>query len=236
MFKPNRLIYREMRDTLTEGPGELLEKVLLYAPNTVERANEGIKSVISGVRKAVTGVFKAGDEAIESTWRNLKRATWDGVAAPFKSLFYGGWKTLKSLTYDNYQIMKRDGFWGLLGVTKNTVVEGVGKNFFGSTVLGTVAGTAKGLANIGIAAVDQVALAPLRTAGHLVGVGRGDSGGMEFYTSHGLLPTVGAAAKGVGQIITSPLPGGGNPDFKKGKFTISTAPAKWGGTPPAATP
>jgi len=194
MFKPKRLIYREIGKALTEGLPNALEATLNYVPKTVEKASKEIQQVSTGVNQAVQGVLKGTGRVLDFVGRKV---LWQDVAALPKEAAVGWYKNLKSMTMD---VVKSG--WG--GEWKKA-----GKSFLGG-LFGAVAVTPakaiwkglKGAVNIPLRAI----YAPIEAAkvvGDVIGLNF-ENGGLTT-KSYGFVPALKSLFKGTAGVATAPL-------------------------------
>lgn len=194
MIKPQRLIYREIGDALTEGVPNALEATLNYVPKTVEKASHEIQEVSSGVSKAVKGVLKGTGRVLDFFGRKV---LWQDVAALPKTAAAGWYKDLKRLTVDTAKhTWKRE--W-----------KKAGKSFLGGlfgaavvTPLKAIWSGAKGAVNIPLRFLYSPVEA-VKVAGDLTGL-TFENGGLAT-KNYGIVPAVGSILKGSVGTVTAPL-------------------------------
>lgn len=194
MFKPQRLIYREMGDYLSEGIPDALESTLNYVPKTGEKAFKEIQEVSSGISKAVKGVLKGTGRI----WNFLgKKVLWQDVAALPKEAAMGWGRNLKSMTVEtvksgwkgNWKEAGKSFLGGVFGAVTVTPLKAIWKGL-------------KGAVNIPL----RVAYAPVeavKVAGEVAGLSL-EGGGLTT-KSYGVIPAMGSIVKGTVGVATAPL-------------------------------
>jgi len=197
MFKPQRLIYKELRqatkEIVTEGFPTAMQYALGHPVEVVEEAGTGVKTVTDAIEKAAKGVFKGGWEGVVDT--GLDKVLWQDVGAAPRSVLVEGAKSIKGMTWDTGKnIFKgegkkaaksffKDGLWGAIKTPFKAAWNGV-----------------KGAVNL----VPDVVMGGAKTVGHVAGIKMNKEGEFAF-GDHGILPALGSVLKGAGKILLAPV-------------------------------
>jgi|GEM_PF-2593029 len=197
MFKPQRLIYREIRqatkEVVTEGFPTAMQYALEHPVEAVGEAGEGVKTVIEGTRQVTEGIFKGVWEGVVDT--GLDKVLWQDVGAAPRSVLVEGAKSIKGMTWDTGKnIFKgegkkaaksffKDGLWGAIKTPFKALGNGL-----------------KGLANLG----PDIVMGGAKTIGHVAGIKMNKEGEFEP-GNHGVIPALGSILKGAGKLLTAPF-------------------------------